>query len=1093
MQNKRPPVQLVLIGSLILLLMIVNTATSAITIENEKDMQTTAVPPIYSEGSFDIQETKVNGYDWTADEIIDGFAPLNDLKIALDGDENVHVFWSEYSSGDYYLIHAMRFKSNDTWSDQTILGYSSSETGAVIGVVTDDDGKLHVTWDSNNNVRYICYNNGVWENEQIIDFGLNPSIDVSSIDGKLNVVYKKQAEGWYPDYNYLHSQFNETSEDWDVELIQMNTYSPDGGSAYAYSLGNSAEGEESHLLTSFVSEYWYYDYQTYQRIHISTINYEMFRKDTTYSTFVNDGLDYESEIEVTVPVVGEPILVKNPSNDLYAFMNKPKEDGTYEIIYTRKGSGSWTSPGTLSTKSALKCELTATADQFGKVSLIWNYVNKTLVTRPDNTTKLMSTGTIYMKTYSPYTQTWSTDAPINTKERYSQYPSSTIDSDGNIYLVYVDVNLTDTSDKRLVFKKGWTDSDEDGLTNNVEVDIHGTDPYDADTDDDQMLDGEEIELGFDPFNWDEDNDNMADGYEVHYDLDPYSDDSAGDLDADLLTNIEEYLADTYANDNDTDDDAIDDYQEIKVHLTNPKNIDTDGDTVTDGEEILIANSNPLSIDSDNDTMTDGYEWNNYLNLTFDDSLEDLDNDSLINLLEFENNLRAWDPDHENDGLWDGDEVLVYGTNPIMFDTDGDGLWDGDEVINGIGGEYGTCPTDMDTDDDFLNDKTEIINGIDPLDNDTDNDLMLDGYEYIFGLDYFDASDASPDYDNDTLTNLEESYLWTDPFSTDSDGDKITDNYELELGSDPALYDTDGDGLNDYNEIFVLGTEFDNNDTDGDGLGDALEVYDYQSDPLDVDSDGDTLIDGDEVYVYGTDPASIDSDGDLLADNLELENNSNPLVVDSEGDGMDDFYEWTYGLNSTIDDSQIDTDNDGVINIEEYLHNANPLVNDTDLDGLTDFEEINVYYTLADSNDTDEDLLDDYSEIIIYNTSPHDPDSDDDGIEDGDEVYKYGTDPTKYDTDNDGVFDGQEIRDGTDPLDSSDNKNLKLTRLLISVFVSIIGGVLIYYTGPFLISKLSKSEESKWVKEGLLWRKQKGTHILETSHKVDTTEKPEEET
>lgn len=40
-----------------------------------------------------------------------------------------------------------------------------------------------------------------------------------------------------------------------------------------------------------------------------------------------------------------------------------------------------------------------------------------------------------------------------------------------------------------------------------------------------------------------------------------------------------------------------------------------------------------------------------------------------------------DPDNDNDGLSDEDEV-THGTNPINPDTDGDGVKDGDEVKAG---------------------------------------------------------------------------------------------------------------------------------------------------------------------------------------------------------------------------------------------------------------------------------------------------------------------------------------------------------------------------------------------------------------------------
>jgi hypothetical protein len=54
------------------------------------------------------------------------------------------------------------------------------------------------------------------------------------------------------------------------------------------------------------------------------------------------------------------------------------------------------------------------------------------------------------------------------------------------------------------------------------------------------------------------------------------------------------------------------------------------------------------------------------------------------------------PDRDGDGLYDDDEVEVYGTNPDVFDTDGDGVGDGEEVYLGTdprtpaGGNAG-CP------------------------------------------------------------------------------------------------------------------------------------------------------------------------------------------------------------------------------------------------------------------------------------------------------------------------------------------------------------------------------------------------------------------
>ena len=49
---------------------------------------------------------------------------------------------------------------------------------------------------------------------------------------------------------------------------------------------------------------------------------------------------------------------------------------------------------------------------------------------------------------------------------------------------------------------------------------------------------------------------------------------------------------------------------------------------------------------------------------------DPDADGLVNLL---------DPDSDNDGLNDGVEVILFGTNPSLADTDGNGFTDAEEI------------------------------------------------------------------------------------------------------------------------------------------------------------------------------------------------------------------------------------------------------------------------------------------------------------------------------------------------------------------------------------------------------------------------------
>lgn len=108
------------------------------------------------------------------------------------------------------------------------------------------------------------------------------------------------------------------------------------------------------------------------------------------------------------------------------------------------------------------------------------------------------------------------------------------------------------------------DSDGDGLTDAAEVQQYATDPNKADSDGDGLTDGEEINgtSGFvtDPLSADTDGDGMKDGAEIANGYDPTdSADGAADDDEDGLTNAEE----------------------LKIG-TDPKNPDTDGDGYLDG-------------------------------------------------------------------------------------------------------------------------------------------------------------------------------------------------------------------------------------------------------------------------------------------------------------------------------------------------------------------------------------------------------------------------------------------------------------------------------------------------------------------------------
>jgi len=111
-------------------------------------------------------------------------------------------------------------------------------------------------------------------------------------------------------------------------------------------------------------------------------------------------------------------------------------------------------------------------------------------------------------------------------------------------------------------------------------------------------------------------------------------------------------------------------------------------------------------------------------------------------------------------------------------------------------------------------------------------------------------------------------------------------------------------------------------------------------------------------------------------------------IDSDGDGMPDWWEIAVGLDpyaaSGDDGADGDPDGDGLTNYYEYLAGTNPFDPDT--------------------------LRNDVGDFYL--------DSDGDGLSNGEE-QQLGTHPGRADTDDDGMNDGDEVATGHDPLNSRD--------------------------------------------------------------------------
>ena len=537
--------------------------------------------------------------------------------------------------------------------------------------------------------------------------------------------------------------------------------------------------------------------------------------------------------------------------------------------------------------------------------------------------------------------------PDPEEQRLGTFPD-VADTDGD--------GLSDGREAELGTDPTRADTDGDGLEDGAEV-AAGTDPLNPDTDGDGLPDGAEVESGASPFLADTDGDGMPDAWEVRHGLNPNRAADAGlDADNDGLPNLREFQLGTSPVLRDTDGDGIPDRDEVDRLGTSPVLVDTDGDGLDDGYEQLNGLS-MLDPDTDHDGLPDGWE----VRYSFDPKKAE--------------GAGSGTGDSDLDGLSNVQEYAL-GTSPRAMDTDGDGLDDGEEVgclrrwIDD-GAPLAVAGTDgwtaVGTRDDQCVGGTVLAFG-EPL---KFRGGRLDGVlcqwsGVLLVGDDADLSAPVPDTPADLSAagNVSGAALVVAPFwrarrvgdpplSVSAFRRGPAGNPEYAVRYDGYL----ADGTNALS--FQVTLSF---------TGGVFRCAKIQYSPDRPVWEGTNASVGarnnlagkgwsacfrtpfllsrcDALHFFpglGTDPLVADTDGDGLADGAELALGADPLQPDTDGDGMDDGWEARHGLDPAVADSpDADPDGDGLTNAEECVWGTDPLNPDTDGDGVPDGVEVGV--------------------------------------------------------------------------------------------------------------------------------------------------------
>lgn len=241
---------------------------------------------------------------------------------------------------------------------------------------------------------------------------------------------------------------------------------------------------------------------------------------------------------------------------------------------------------------------------------------------------------------------------------------------------------------------------------------------------------------------------------------------------------------------DSDQDTLNDYEEINVYKTNPLLIDSDQDALTDDEEIFKYQTDPNQFDTDQNGLPDSI---NGFEVKLDDTNPKSTTATKVNI-KGKATIISLNPELNNNPI----KAVEYYLSNNKNNSSKDLSW----------------------------------KNASPIDGNFDSETEL----YTFNTDNLSPAiytiKVRLKVEINSITLYSEEISSTLTILRDTDGDGLSDNEEKnQWHTNPQNSDSDRDQLKDNEEINIYGTNPNNRDTDNDKLPDGVEIFHYGTDPL----------------------------------------------------------------------------------------------------------------------------------------------------------------------------------------------------------------------------------------------------------------------